>query len=217
MEKFRCWMEKNKQLCVLTGIIGMLLAPFLWPFFLAIIFNSLTLAVPVLLGYLLVKQPWKREKGGYENEKCQEQAKEKQGTHAAPKDLEAASDKEDMEAQSVSKTKDQEPVKTESNKNTKAEKEVQAGKEICWYHVEGKERIFRLKDKLSREGITEFSVSKEGICTVREEKRFRRIGVIKSFPWKEIMNMKQELKADGIRIRKAGEYIWLSWGKEALH
>ncbi|MDO5337151.1 MAG: hypothetical protein Q4E89_06785 [Eubacteriales bacterium] len=43
------WIERNKKLCVLTGIFGLLVSPFLWPFFLALIFQSLSLAVPIII------------------------------------------------------------------------------------------------------------------------------------------------------------------------
>lgn len=220
MEKLKCWMERNKQMCVLTGIIGMLLAPFLWPFFLAIIFNSLTLAVPVLLVYLLVKQPWKENKNADESNECNEQRKEPQDEYADWQKHKPASREADSETDHLSEReqeKRQEPVKPEKRKNVNTEKNAQSQRVRLWYQMEGRERILRLKRKLSQEGIKEFSVSKEGICTVREEKRFRRIGVIKSFPQQEIFKIERELLADGIRMRMAGKYLWLSWGKEARH
>lgn len=220
MDKLKCWMEKNKQLCVLTGIIGMFLASFLWPFFLAIIFNSLTLAVPVILVYLLIKQPWKEKKNIDENNECNEQGKKPQNVYADRKKCESVPHEADPETDNLSKgeqEKGQEPVKCKEGKDVKAEKNTQTNRILSWYRMEGRERILRLKRKLSQEGIHEFSVSKEGICTVREDKRFRRIGVIKSFPQQEIFRIERELRADGIQMRMIGKYLWLFWGKEAHH
>lgn len=219
MDKIKYWMEKNKQLCVLTGILGMLLAPFMWPFFLAIIFNSLTLVVPVLLVYMLIKRPWK-EDNFHENNKCNESKEEsdkQSGTEMENKD---ASDEKNTKTDHVSsreQKEEQESVAAKDRENTQPSNDVETQDVLAWYRMEGKERIMRMKSKLSHEGITKFSVSKEGICTVREEKRFRRIGVIKSFPQNAIFKIERELQADGIHIKKTGKYLWLSWGKEVHH
>ena len=38
MEAVREWIVRYRQMLILLGVIGMMLVPFLWPFFLAIIF-----------------------------------------------------------------------------------------------------------------------------------------------------------------------------------
>ena len=68
-EKGRSLMEKKlkylwnryRNLCIVTGVAGFILAPFMWPLFLAIFANTLSLTVPVVMVYLLVKQPWKKK------------------------------------------------------------------------------------------------------------------------------------------------------------
>ena len=45
MEDVRQWLESYKKQLILAGVAAMVLAPFLWPFFLAIIYNALFLAV----------------------------------------------------------------------------------------------------------------------------------------------------------------------------
>ena len=52
--KWKYFVKKYQNFCIVSGIAGFLLAPFLWPFFLAILVNTLSLTVPVLLVYLLV-------------------------------------------------------------------------------------------------------------------------------------------------------------------
>ena len=37
MEEMNKWLSAHKQLCVITGIFGLLVSPFLWPVFLAVI------------------------------------------------------------------------------------------------------------------------------------------------------------------------------------
>ena len=50
MEEMNKWLSAHKQLCVITGIFGLLVSPFLWPVFLAVIIQSLSLVIPVAAG-----------------------------------------------------------------------------------------------------------------------------------------------------------------------
>src|SRR5699024_11976427 len=60
-KKWKAFIMKYRIFCIAAGIVGFLLGPFLWPFFLAIILNTLSLTVPILLVYSLIKQPWKKK------------------------------------------------------------------------------------------------------------------------------------------------------------
>ena len=61
MEGVRAWIVRYKKMLILMGVAGMMLAPFLWPFFLAILFQTFSLAVPILVVGLAVKK-LRREK-----------------------------------------------------------------------------------------------------------------------------------------------------------
>ena len=50
MEEMNKWLSAHKKLCVITGIFGLLVSPFLWPVFLAVIIQSLSLVIPVAAG-----------------------------------------------------------------------------------------------------------------------------------------------------------------------
>lgn len=54
MEKMNKWLSAHKKLCVITGIFGLLVSPFLWPVFLAVIIHSLSLVIPVAAGLFLI-------------------------------------------------------------------------------------------------------------------------------------------------------------------
>lgn len=83
-----------------------------------------------------------------------------------------------------------------------------------WYQMEGRARIFRLIRKLEKEGIESFSISPEGICSVREKNGYRRVGVLRAFPYRETHTLKKELGKERIQAVRKGRYLWLSWGKE---
>ena len=56
MEEVRQWCARYKGMLILLGVIGMMLAPFLWPFFLAIIFKGGCVAAPVRILGAVVKK-----------------------------------------------------------------------------------------------------------------------------------------------------------------
>ncbi len=84
---------------------------------------------------------------------------------------------------------------------------------LSWYQMEGRERILGLIKKLETERIYALSITPEGICTVREDNRFRRVGFLCSFPRRRIRVIEEELNKDGIRTNMSGKYLWMSWGK----
>ena len=55
MEQLEKWCWVHKKACLVTGIMGLLLAPFLWPVFLAVIVQSLTIGLPIAAGICCYK------------------------------------------------------------------------------------------------------------------------------------------------------------------
>lgn len=67
MEEMNKWLSAHKQQCVITGIFGLLVSPFLWPVFLAVIIQSLSLVIPVAAGlFLFIKIYYEKGQGGNE-------------------------------------------------------------------------------------------------------------------------------------------------------
>lgn len=87
-----------------------------------------------------------------------------------------------------------------------------------WYQMQGRETILRFRRKLDRESITSFSVGRDGICTVKEGKRYRRIGVLRDFPGREMGTVAMQLKKDGFRASQSKDhrYLWVSWKREGV-
>lgn len=217
MRELKKWAEKYKQLCVMLGIFGLLLSPFLWPFFLAILLNSLSIALPVLVVWTIVEWTRKEKKDG--DEKNRGQDNEANTSKDAADDVfeEYTENKTDAEKNPVPKgeQKRHEPVIQKKEHSTGAMDEESCAA-ISWYHMEGRERIFRLMKRLETEGIYTFSVTPEGICTVKEERGFRRVSVLRAFPRHRIRVVEREIRKDGIRTNTNGKYLWLSWGKKVL-
>ena len=227
MHELKKWAEKYRQVCVLLGIFGLLLSPFLWPFFLAIILSSLSLAVPVLAVYLIVGFV-KKEKKDEKRDRRQEQAEdlypdaaeavsEERTEHKMHAEKEHIQKKEQKRAEPVNR-KSPEPATRKRPEPADTQKEddgldQEAYAALSWYQMEGKDRIFRIIEKLGKEGIQSFSVNPEGICTVRSESGFRRVGVLRAFPKQRLKVIEREINKAGIRTNTSGKYLWMSWGK----
>lgn len=81
MEAVRDWIVRYRQMLILLGVIGMMLAPFLWPFFLAIIFQAFYVAVPFLIVGVAVKI-LRRERSNEQKESQRYQNTKDAGVHS---------------------------------------------------------------------------------------------------------------------------------------
>lgn len=208
--------EKYKWLCILTGGIGFFLSPFLWPFFLMIIFQSLSLAAPIIVAAFIIKTVREEKKDEQKSNNGSKQTETESTDFDTSKDV---SDRGNSAYQKAEKAdlseryqkEGTQPLKESYMQHEKSEAECKA---VVWYQMEGKERIQNLKVKLEKTGIRQFSISPEGVCCVPEGKYFRRVGMLRAFPAHETKILIQYLHKDHIHAVKKGKYLWLSWGKE---
>ena len=95
MEHVKKWASTHKKACLLTGLTGLLLAPFLWPLFLAAILQSITLGLPIAAG-IYFYQYLKKENTNENEHACRnpqtdaaasgEIHKDAEAPHAVPED-----------------------------------------------------------------------------------------------------------------------------------
>ena len=127
MEQVEKWCRVHKKACLVTGIMGLLLAPFLWPVFLAVIVQSLTIGLPIAAGICCYKYLNEKKENTNENEqKCH---------HAETKESAPGEVCEHAELSgSVPKSPDEtrtEPV------NTKEEPELISQETLLWKEKNG--------------------------------------------------------------------------------
>jgi len=223
MEKLKNWAERNKQLYAITGFVGLVLAPFLWPFFLAILFHALSLAIPAVIIAVIIKQPWKKtendENQKIENEKVQAKGEDDKNEQRK-NDL---SNGKSTQTNDLPKGKKEGTETKQSIARTKqlADDSVTADTAaLSWYQLEGKNRIFDMIKRLEKDKIYSCSINKEGLCTVRYGDTYRRVGVIRNFQGKYAITIQKILKQEGIPyVRLKGKYLCLGWRKhkEAFH
>lgn len=194
----------------------MLLAPFLWPCFVAIIFKAFHVAVPFLMIGIAVRM-LRREKP--DEQKGNPKYK---NTEAADIQSEETVSGQKTPAETPGKKADPVPERYRETAENSLRRQLGNRKEmsdaacyaLVWYELEGKERILRLMRRLETEGVHTFSISPEGICSIREGKGYRRIGALRSYPGREMKGLIPRLKDDHIYAAQRGRYLWLSWGKE---
>ena len=233
-KKWKAFIMKYRDFCIVAGIVGFLLGPFLWPFFLAIILNTLSLTVPILLVYSLIKQPWKRkgtEDGSKEKKaQCESCKKETKKPHEfsqyskketqEPEKCPTPSQTAEHEAEKMDKHPNpQENPKTVQEENLlgkgtehRKNKTVKVPKEVeDWYKITGKNRILHISQSLLNKRVFSFSIAQDGMCSMKSKEGFTRIAAIRDFPGKEIQALCAIINREGeIQAKVNGKYLWIS-------
>ena len=174
MEEMNKWLSAHKQLCVITGIFGLLVSPFLWPVFLAVIIQSLSLVIPVAAGLFFYEKFIMKKDKEETNENDDDNKQQKK--HADARKVHA--DAEKTEDLPKNHEKGSETVNFD-NQEKQARCRAQAA---IWYENEGFERIQAIRKTLESENRNRFSVNREGICSISIGKRkYRRVGILKGY------------------------------------
>ena len=219
MEEMNKWLYAHKQLCVITGIFGLLVSPFLWPVFLAVIIQSLSLVIPVAAGLFFYEKFIMKKDKEETNENDDDNKQQK--NHADARKVHADARKVHADARKVhadaEKTEDL-PKNHEKGSETvnfdNQEKQARCRAQAAiWYENEGFERIQAIRKTLESENRNRFSVNREGICSISIGKRkYRRIGILKGYPFGQTEVIREKLKKDGfITSMGCNNYLWISW------
>lgn len=233
-KKWKAFIMKYRDFCIAAGIVGFLLGPFLWPFFLAIIFNTLSLTVPILLVYGLIKQPWKKKGTEDENkgkkpqsEPCKKEAQKPQDFSQQPKRETKESEKRPTPSQAAgheAKKPDKQPKPQEMPKTVPGEnplgkgpeprkdKTVKVPQEVeDWYKLIGKNRILHISRILLGKRVFSFSIAQDGMCSIKSEDGFTRVAAIRDFPGKERQALCAIINREGeVQAKVNGKYLWIS-------
>ena len=233
-KKWKAFIMKYRNFCIAAGIVGFLLGPFLWPFFLAIILNTLSLTVPILLVYSLIKQPWKKKgtDDGKKEKKAESESCKKETEK--PHDFLQHSKKETKESEKYptpsqtagheAKKADKQPAPQEKPKTVPGEnplgkgtehrknKTVKVPQEVeDWYELTGKNRILHISRSLLNKRVFSFSIAQDGMCSMKSKEGFTRIAAIRDFPGKEIQALCAIINREGeIQAKVNGKYLWIS-------
>lgn len=196
--KWKYFVKKYQNFCIASGIVGFLLAPFLWPFFLAILVNTLSLTVPVLLVYLVIRQLKKRPEGA-EKETFKEVAENRKEKAEVPEEqsLKRAAPvvKAPKQEQTVKKKMEKERSPSVSEELNEAEKVARN-----WYIMEGREKFHHISMKLASEGVNSFSIGKDGCAVSEPKKGFAELQQFGIFQLKKCWSSKKNWKKKGFTM-----------------
>ena len=142
MEEMNKWLSAHKKLCVITGIFGLLVSPFLWPIFLAVIIQSLSLVIPVAAGLFFYEKFIMKKDKEETNENDDDNKQQKK--HADARKVHA--DAEKTEDLPKNHEKGSETVNFD-NQEKQARCRAQAA---IWYEDEGFERIQAIRKTLEK-------------------------------------------------------------------
>ena len=239
-KKWKGFITKYRDFCIVAGIIGFLLGPFLWPFFLAIILNTLSLTVPILLVYSLIKQPWKKKgtDDGKKEKKAESESYKKETEK--PHDFSQHSKKGTKEsekyptpsqtAEHEAKKAGERPAPQEKPKTVPGEnplgkgtehrknKTVKVPQEVeDWYELTGKNRILHISRSLLNKRVFSFSIAQDGMCSMKSKEGFTRVAAIRDFPGKEMQALCAIINIEGeIQAKVNGKYLRISRKRRQL-
>ena len=239
-KKWKAFIMKYRDFCIVAGIVGFLLGPFLWPFFLAIILNTLSLTVPILLVYSLIKQPWKKKgtDDGKKEKKAESESYKKETEK--PHDFSQHSKKGTKEvekyptpsqtAEHEAKKAGERPAPQEKPKTVPGEnplgkgtehrknKTVKVPQEVeDWYELTGKNRILHISRSLLNKRVFSFSIAQDGMCSMKSKEGFTRVAAIRDFPGKEMQALCAIINMEGeIQAKVNGKYLRISRRRRQL-
>lgn len=239
-KKWKGFITKYRDFCIVAGIVGFLLGPFLWPFFLAIILNTLSLTVPILLVYSLIKQPWKKKgtDDGKKEKKAESESYKKETEK--PHDFSQHSKKGTKEsekyptpsqtAEHEAKKAGERPAPQEKPKTVPGEnplgkgtehrknKTVKIPQEVKdWYESTGKNRILHISRSLLSKRVFSFSIAQDGMCSMKSKEGFARVAAIRDFPGKEMQALCAIINMEGeIQAKVNGKYLRISRRRRQL-
>lgn len=222
-EKIINFIKRYQKILIASGLIGFLLTPFLWPFFLAIVYCTLRLALPIFLILLGIKLPYRyryREPGRNDAKGMQETTNKECESKSNDKNERMDVNEQREKTTGESECKKTEPVSEPSKKETSeqgrrtgnGEKEQAA---LNWYLAEGRDGILRIAKRMEKEGFAGMSIQNDGLCFVKEAKGYRRVGAVRNFPEKQLGTIAAALKRDGIKYAAVnGRFILIFWKQE---
>lgn len=219
-EKIRHFIKRNKKLIAASWLIGFLVTPFLWPFFLAVIFSAIRLAVPVFLILLGIKMPCRVCRMAGKTTAPQNTDGET-GKSGSMNDKKGRTDEYEQREKTISNPQGEEPesVSEPGSGGTARDKngsDASGRKDaLDWYHAAGRDGILRIAKRMEQDGYAGMTIQNDGLCFVKEGKGYKRVGAVRNFPEKQMEEVAGFLRRDGMPYsRVRGKYILIFWRRK---
>jgi len=222
MDEVKEWICNNRQIFMVSILVGFLLTPFLWPFFLGIVYSTLSMAGPVFLILVGMKMPWttfeandrgkgKEKEQGIEPDDGSgnkaDHENQKGGSNPAGKKEETKHEQQkkpetEKECDDGSETSDVPHDESEPIRDDAAEKT-----DTFWTDEDGKGRIARMLQRAAKAGGKGLSIGSDGMCYALTGDGYVRIGALKGYPGEHTL-VAAKLKRSGCaNCRVKGKYL----------
>ncbi|MCD8074388.1 MAG: hypothetical protein LUF27_05035 [Lachnospiraceae bacterium] len=223
MDDVKKWVRNNRKIFVASVLAGFILTPLLWPFFLGIIYNTLSLAGPVFLILAGLKMPWaafqaqRQETGGAGD------AGTKQNGREADMDIETADNNNrkgagdfEQEETAGQTTRRADGAEADVSGHPESTSGGERGREKAdtFWNEDGEGRIIGLLGKALKEGGYGISVTPDGMCYKITPDGTARIGALKGYPGSHAAVV-ERLKTAGYAIKCSvkGKYLHIFPGR----
>lgn len=189
---------RNRRIVIWAITAGFLLTPFLWPFFLGIVYSALRLALPVFLILLGVKMPWRRQ-----NTQGTEKTNGEESQKGTKTDEQKGNNNTDIPKQTKQSAQSGHGAKGQT---------ANAEAAASWYRLTGRDQILHMVKRAEQKGYAMLSIAGDGLCSGRGGKEWRRIGAVRDFhiayreTVSELVNRENHLSA---QVR--GSYLRITW------
>ncbi len=174
-------MDKIKAagLIVAGGMLGVFLIQLAAPILFGILVQGTSLAVPILAYHLFVQKKWR---------------------------IRLEKGAENFDQESSNKTK-----QDEIKKQARPEKleSIDENEVRQWYETVGRIRIRSVLGAVNLKGGNAYWIRRDGICSMKTEKGYRRVGMISDYPGAHTKQLLEYLKGDGIHAEQRGKYLYL--------
>lgn len=181
-------------LCAAGSVLIQLAAPMI----LAALVSAASFAIPFLIYHMVVKKGWRirvvREETGGEKQKGAKKTQNSTEEHEKEKDGPAREEQEED--------------------RTEPAKEGRGEAVLSWYHERGKKQLDRITASLHGRGVCECWIRRDGVCSFRTDKGYRRAGIFPGYPGADSNLVAKLLRDKGMNAQDQGKYLYLTWAEK---
>lgn len=201
-------------LMILACVFGMVIIQLAAPIILGILVQGMALVVPLAVYHFFVREKWRFKLVRGNGDTCEEsQAKGKISNESESGFMDWKPNPSSEREKSLERAmdSDQEIQETVSGDETPERNTAKSRQTAVWYEEVGKAKIMAVAMKLTKKEIGEFWIRKDGICSFRTGKGYRRAGTIPGFSEADRETLVRLLDDEGFMAEDQGKYLYLTW------
>lgn len=187
--------QKIKKIAVifLGCTAGSVLIQLAAPMILAALVSAVSFAIPFLIYHLAVEKGWRIRLVTVHQDR-QDEAADGQEDEGKPQG------------------EDNDGLQSEEKDNSAPSEQEEAA--AFWYNNKGKTQLNRIISSLYSRGIYECWIRKDGICSYRSDRGYRRAGIFRDYPGACSGFLAKLMRSEGLNAVDRGKYLYIAWAEE---